>query len=69
MALINGRVDGGFLGILSTSFCLDLRGMLRLFCLYSERDMLLSSVSRTALIASKLTVMNCQRPGVNYWGL
>ena len=31
---MNGRVDGGFLGILPTSFCLDLRGELRLFCLY-----------------------------------
>jgi hypothetical protein len=31
---MNGRVDGGFLGILSTSFCFDLRGALRLFCLY-----------------------------------
>ncbi len=34
---MNGRIDGCFLGILSPSFCLDMRGALRSFCLYSFR--------------------------------
>ena len=33
---MNGRADGDFLGILSTLYCLDPRGVLRLFCLYFE---------------------------------